>query len=557
VRARVVPWLTFAAFLLPVAAGLAATLAPAFGYLPALGETQAGLQAWRTLFAWPGLATSLAVTLFTGITATLLSLWLAIEIAARAPGTVLLRAVRRALPAALATPHAAAAIGLAVLLAPSGWLVRLLSPWATGWTRPPDLATIQDGWGLALIAGLVLKEVPYLLFMLLAALGQVRTAETMLLARTLGYTPRAAFWRTIVPQLWPQLRLPAWATLAYSLSAVDMALVLGPTSPPPFAVQVLRWLTAPDVKEWLPGAAGALLQVAIAAAPIVLWRAAEPLAGRVCRAVIVQGIRKPQRLDMGFIVAVALGLMSVGAAGAIVLWSVAGPWPFPSAWPASLSFAVWQRALPSLLQAAGTTAALAALTTLVALLLAVLWLEAERCGVRQKPRRLWWLLYAPLVLPQLAFLSGLHFILLLLTLDGTWLALVIAHLCFVLPYTLLALADPWRALDPRYARSAAALGAGYGRTLLRVVLPMLARPLLAAAAVGFAVSVSLYLPTLFAGAGRFATLTTEALTLAAGGDRRLLAAFALLQALLPLMAFALALALPAFLFRHRRGMMGH
>jgi putative thiamine transport system permease protein len=61
--------------------------------------------------------------------------------------------------------------------------------------------------------------------------------------------------------------------------------------------------------------------------------------------------------------------------------------------------------------------------------------------------------------------------------------------------------------------------------------------------VGFAVSVAQYLPTLFAGAGRFATLTTEAVALAGGADRRVLGVYAFLQALLPLMAFAAVLAL--------------
>jgi putative thiamine transport system permease protein len=66
---------------------------------------------------------------------------------------------------------------------------------------------------------------------------------------------------------------------------------------------------------------------------------------------------------------------------------------------------------------------------------------------------------------------------------------------------------------------------------------MLLAPLASAAAVGFAVSVAQYLSTQFVGAGRHATVTTEALTLASGGQRTLMAAFALLQALLPAMAF--------------------
>ena len=64
----------------------------------------------------------------------------------------------------------------------------------------------------------------------------------------------------------------------------------------------------------------------------------------------------------------------------------------------------------------------------------------------------------------------------------------------------------------------------------------------AALAVGFAVSVAQYLPTQFIGAGRHATVTTEAVTLASGGQRHAAAAFALLHALLPLAGFALAAA---------------
>ena len=54
-----------------------------------------------------------------------------------------------------AAPHAAMAIGTAFLIAPSGWIARILRPWATGWTLPPDLATVQDRLGVALILGLM------------------------------------------------------------------------------------------------------------------------------------------------------------------------------------------------------------------------------------------------------------------------------------------------------------------------------------------------------------------------------------------------------------------
>jgi putative thiamine transport system permease protein len=72
--------------------------------------------------------------------------------------------------------------------------------------------------------------------------------------------------------------------------------------------------------------------------------------------------------------------------------------------------------------------------------------------------------------------------------------------------------------------------------------------------VAFAVSVGQYLPTLFAGSGRFATLTTESVTLSAGADRRVIGTWAMLQALFPFAAFLFAAWLPRLLFVHRRGL---
>jgi putative thiamine transport system permease protein len=125
---------------------------------------------------------------------------------------------------------------------------------------------------------------------------------------------------------------------------------------------------------------------------------------------------------------------------------------------------------------------------------------------------------------------------------------------FVFPYVWLALADPWRALDPRYARAAAALGARPLRRLFAVKLPILLAPLALAFAIGVAVSVAQYLSTLFAGGGRVATLTTEALALAGGGDRRLSALIGLAQAAVPLVFYAAAFALPRIAFARRRGL---
>jgi putative thiamine transport system permease protein len=158
----------------------------------------------------------------------------------------------------------------------------------------------------------------------------------------------------------------------------------------------------------------------------------------------------------------------------------------------------------------------------------------------------------PLLVPQVAFLFGAQVLLVRIGFDATLTAVVWAHLVFVLPYLFLSLADPWRAFDPRYVRTAASLGASRARQFWCVKLPILLPPVLIACAVAFAVSVGQYLPTLFAGSGRVATLTTEAVTLAAGADRRVIGVWAVLQAALPLAMYWLAAGLPRLLHARRR-----
>jgi len=115
------------------------------------------------------------------------------------------------------------------------------------------------------------------------------------------------------------------------------------------------------------------------------------------------------------------------------------------------------------------------------------------------------------------------------------------------------LAPARAAIDPRYRQVAATLGAPPSRAWLTVTLPLLARSGLLALALAFSVSIALYLPTLFAGAGRFATAATEAAAAAGSGNLRLASVHALLLAVLPLIAFAGAYASGSWLFRHRQG----
>jgi putative thiamine transport system permease protein len=545
---RGLPRLVLALLILPVVAGLAATFAP--------GLRQGGLAA---LADWPGLPRAAALSAGTGLAATLLSLAVTFLVVAMLHDRPAFGALRRMLSPLLAVPHAAAALGLAFVIAPSGWIARALSPWATGWQRPPDLMTLNDPLGLALTLGLVAKEVPFLLLMALAALPACDPARRLLAGAALGHGRLSAFALAVWPPLYARLRLPVLAVLAYGMTTVEMAMVLGPGLPPTLSAQIALWMTEPALTRLPTASAAALVQLALVVAAMALWRLGEATGRMLLRAHLARGTRARRADPPARALALALGfglaaLLILALAG-LALWSVTADWTFPAALPQTLSLRSWSRALPGLSASFGLTLALAAAVTAVALVLVIGCLEAElRLGLRPG---LWIerALYLPLLVPQIAMLPGLQMLALTTGAEGTAAAVAAAHLVFVLPYVFLSLAPAWRGWDARQALTAASLGAGAGRIFWRLRLPQMLGPVLTAAALGLAVSAGQYLPTLLIGGGRVGTLTTEAVALSSGGNRRLVGLWGLAQMLLPALAFALALTLPRLVFRNRRAML--
>jgi putative thiamine transport system permease protein len=554
---RLAPFLTLLVFLAPIGAGLLGTILPAFGFLPVLGSHGFSLDPWRALFDYPGFGTALSLTLGVGFGASVISFLLAVGFCAMMVETRFVRRLQSVLPPLLATPHVAIAIGFAFLVAPSGLLVRMISPWATGWDRPPAISTINDAYGISLIAGLVLKETAYLVLMILAASGQASVKAMLQAARSLGYASTRAWVSVVLPQIYPQIRLPIYAVLAFSLSNVEVALILGPGNPPPLAVVAMRWFTSYDLAFIYPASAAATLQFLVVVGGIMLWRGMEIIVAALHRRLSARGARQ----GLGDGMARAAGVIASGtfilALSTIVIvgvWSITHVWRYPSTIPSAWSLATWGRYGADVMSIAGTTAIIALASVAIALVLVLACLENEQRRNLRVGQSVLWVLYIPLLIPQIGFLFGAQMLLVRLSLDATIFAVIWAHLLFVLPYVFLSLADPYRALDRRYARISAGLGASAMRTFFQIKLPMLARPVAVACAIGFAVSVALYLPTLFAGAGRIVTLTTEAVTLSSGGDRRVIGVFAFIQAVLPLAVYAAALALPALMFRNRRGL---
>lgn len=483
---------------------------------------------WHDFIHDPQALPALWLTLSSSLGSTLIALILALGLTIHIYLTPHWQRLQSKLSLFLSFPHAAFAIGFAFLIAPSGWLARLCAT-LLGWDVPPDWITTQDPYAISLTLALAFKESWFLLWILAALLNQQTIQRQITLAQSLGYGLYQIWWQVLLPQLLPRLAWALLAVLAYSLSVVDMALVLAPSTPPTLAVLAWQWLSDPSITMQNKGSLAAfvllLCLVIIAGIAALSW----------------YGIRTLRRLpnNQRWNIQIQIGLSTIlispfifafAAFLLLALWSFAGAWFFPDLLPKTLSLRGWQQ---SDFMPLWTSLYLGLMSVLIALPLCLLWLESI-------PSRFNTWLYAPLILPALPLAAAQYSISLQTQLDGTGIAVIWSHLAWVIPYMLLVLSAPFQQFEQRYILISQSLGHSHWHICFKVKYPLLLRPILAACAVGFAVSIAQYLPTLFVGTGKFATVTTEAIALSSGGNRRTLAVQALLQALLPLLAFALS-----------------
>lgn len=495
------------------------------------------LAIWQDTQTIPALMATIASTLLSGVLACTLCLSIATD---KYPSSAWYSMAKR-LPSLLAMPHAAFAIGFAFLFAPTGWLARAIAP-LMSWDSPPNWMTVQDPYGISLGIALAIKESFFLLWVLVNLLGEQQIAQQITVARSLGYQ-RQQIWRSIIlPQILPRMMWPFAAVLAYSLSVVDMALILGPTTPPTFAVLAWQWLSDPDPQLQAQGGVAALILLLILLVFGGVLRCIAWIYRRL--AVDFDGVRQPQRISlMPWLFQLGTGI-SFSLMILLLVWSFAQSWFFPALWPNELSINAW---LSADFTPFNTSLWLGLATSFIALVMVLIWLEWG-------PQRNHAWLYAPLILPVIPLSAAQYFALLTLHLDGSAMGLVWSHLLWVVPYVLLSLVGAYRQFDSRLMLTAHALGYSRWQACLCIKWPLLMRPILAAFALGFAVSIAQYLPTLFAGAGRFSTVTTEAIALSSSGNRRTMAIQAILLMLLPMLAFALAAIVSHWQAKHRRGL---
>lgn len=458
------------------------------------------LTLWQDFLADPQLPQAMIATLVSTVLAMAGALAIALTIVAAWWPSRQWQRLSTRLPLLLAVPHVAFATAALLLFAEGGlWyqVCRDCTPWV-------------DRYGIGLGVTLAVKESGFLLWVIWTLMGEKSLAQQALVLRTQGYGRWQCLAWLILPRLLPQLTIVLLAATAWTLSVVDVAVIIGPGNPPTLAVLAAQWLAQGDELQQAKGALASLCLLMTLAILVVISRALWRLWQKWTPDFL--GVRRP---STGLRTAGAIGhwLPLCGVACAAVLWWVANGNP-PETDGLTNSLLL------------GVSAAFLGLG------ICLLWLE---CGP-SRDRGIVWL---PLILPALPLAAGQYQLALMGWLDGQWLTVLWGHLLWVAPWMLFILRPAWQRLDPRLILIARTFGWSRGRIFWLVKCPLLARPLLSSLAVGFSVSVAQYLPTLWLGAGRIVTLTTETVALSSSGVPATLAAQALWQMSLPVTVFLL------------------
>ena len=495
---------------------------------------------WTAFLSHPQLWPALQLALFTGLISTGISLFVGLLIVSGLYQTEWWPRLSTQVGSMLAVPHLALAVGVSFLIMPSGFIARAIAVFA-GWAVPPNWVTTHDPYGVALVTCLVIKETPFLIWILASVLNhedvQRDLAGQRAVALSLGHNMTSIWLRVFLPQILPKLLWPVFVVFTYAVTVVDMALVIGPTQPPTLAIIVWTDINDAEVLNNARGGVGAIfLSLAIALAALFVWSIGKMLAARRKWLTVGPSFKTRPRLYLAPILILKFFAIYALAIATLVLLSFAPLWPFPQLWPQTLNATAWLRVWsnPSALI---TSLALAFATTAPGLTLIVAWMESQP---KAHDKIVLVLSATALGLPAILVSLGQYRAFLHVGLTGTVAGLFLAHLIPVTAYMFIVLAGPYRSFDPRWRSSASGLLASFPRFLWSIKMPLLKAPLLAASAIGFAVCFSQYVPAQLISAGRYSTLPMEAVTLTSGTNRPLTAAFTLLLMVPPLLAFVAA-----------------
>ncbi len=209
--------------------GIVAALVQSLGYMPAVGQTEISLAAYREVLGDKDFLNSLVLTLYVAGASTGISTVLAVLAALalrRSSGRI--STVVFQLP--ITIPHLVAAVGIALVVSQTGLGARLAA--ALGLIGEPREfpALLYDRYSIGIILTYVWKEMPFIALVVLASLRGV-VGELEEVARTLGASAWQRFWYVIFPVIAPGIVAASLIVFAFTFGAFEIPFLLGKSYP--------------------------------------------------------------------------------------------------------------------------------------------------------------------------------------------------------------------------------------------------------------------------------------------------------------------------------------
>lgn len=432
----------------------------------------------------------------------------------------------------LGVPHLAFFTGVLFVISSSGLAARLFHHLSLYEFAGFD----HDPWGLSLALSLGLKESLFLLFVMLPIIHHRKNHFELLVTQSFGHSEFSYWVHILWPNVLRALRYPIWMVIAFSISVVDLSIVLGPTNPPPFALVLWEFFRSPDPADLFKILLGSFHLVLILVLTISAWEILVHLYSKVIQMKISRNPNLNWMAPKKIILGVFFGLQTIPIF-VLSLWAFADEWVFPDLLPTSFTMLNFKNGFEMILPTFLTSVSLGILSAGISTLICLVWFEWDELSLKN------WVLFPIFfvpVFPILPLLFGLDIFLNSFFDLTSFAAVLCGHVFFVFPYVFLILKSHFVNFDMRFKQ----ISLGFGRSVwfffLKVRLPLLVSGIFTAISVGFAVSIAQYVSTLFFGGGRVETLTTQMVVAAAGENRKWMGVFGLIQIFLPAMMFLIA-----------------
>lgn len=215
----------------------------------------------------------------------------------------------------------------------------------------------------------------------------------------------------------------------------------------------------------------------------------------------------------------------------LALWSVARGWFFPDILPQRWTLDAWAYAVSDasgVLDSLGLTVGISAAATALSILVGVPAGRALGMYRFRGKEAVELLILAPIIVPGIAVVLGLHSVFITIGLTNTVAGVVLVHLIPTLPYMTLVMAGIFANYDPAFEAQARSLGASAAKTFWYVTLPAILPGVIVGGLFAFLVSWSQYILTLVIGGGRVVTLPLLLFNFATSGRNDLTGAIGII-----------------------------